>query len=339
MTHVQTGIASYPGSKSWLIPILDALLPTTASTLWSPFFGSGKCELSLAQLRPSLQVKGGDIDPLVCHYVRTFLQKPDELQSALTVLRGVKLTKDDHLCLRRRLRCTMPCKLTTWDAALYALMLHFSWNGQEKNYTRRTDRPAFPQRRCSNPPPNVTIEQIDALELLRHLQPHEGTFVYLDPPYPRAGPRRYVHGGSQAWHVEFAEQLKEYPVPYILSLPDTPSVRASYRDNILLEVHQGELLILGPAGQWRGVQHLPYLHLNGPQPFRFDLPTLPGPHQGRRAGQAQGSEGQGSPFELCAPQADAEVTVRGQQGQAIGAAHAAEAGQGQAGAVGSAGRN
>ena len=129
-------------------------------------------------------------------------------------------------------------------------MLHVPWNGQEKNYTRRTDRPTFPRRTCSNPPPNVTIEQMDTLELLRHLRPCEGTYLYLDPPYPRAGPRRYVYGGSNAWHIELAQQIRNCRVPYILSLPDTRLMRALYQDNIFLEVHPGELLILGPAGQW-----------------------------------------------------------------------------------------
>lgn len=246
MTRVQTGIASYPGSKGWLVPILDQLLPATATTLYSPFFGSGKCELALARLRPSLQIKGGDIDPLVCHYARTFLQRPDELRSALADLRGAKLSKEEHCTLRGALRAAEPGSLTARDAALYALLLHFSWNGQEKNYTRRTDRPAFPLRTCSSPPPDATIEQIDALELLRHLQPREGLFLYLDPPYPGAGPRRYVYGESKAWHVELAQQLRTCRVPYALSLPDTLFVRTLYQDHALSEVHPGELLIVGP---------------------------------------------------------------------------------------------
>ena len=156
MPRVQTGIASYPGSKSWLTPILDTMLPATGTILWNPFFDSDKYELSLAQLRPSLQVKDSDIDLLVCHYMRTFLQQPHDLWSALTDLRGVRLTKDEHRYVRHRLRSAVLGKLTTQDAAMYALLLHFSWNGQEKNYTRRTDRPTFPRRACSKPPPNVT---------------------------------------------------------------------------------------------------------------------------------------------------------------------------------------
>ena len=179
-----------------------------------------------------------------------YLQRPEKLQHALAALRGATLTEAEHRHLRHVLRMKSAGRLTVPDAASYALLLHFAWNGQEKNYTRREDRPVFPRRRCSTPPPNVSVRQTDAFELLHQLKRRRRAFLYLDPPYPVAGPKRYVYGGSLPWHEELARKLRRCKIPFILSLPDTTFVRELYQGCVHLVVRPGELLVLGPRGRW-----------------------------------------------------------------------------------------
>ena len=239
---MRVGLVKYMGSKRWLRETLVALLPSDCTTLVSPFFGGGACEYHCAA--QGLRVEGWDLDPLVAKYHCALACHPAAVQKQMLALQGKSLDRAQYSTLLAHLRRNP--RATAKRAALFALLLHHSWNGELGRFTR--DGP-FPRRLLSQPLPAVTVRHGDSMAILESFRgaTQPGVCLYLDPPYPKVGERRYYCGGSAEMHARLHSILSECQTPWILSLPDTAAVRAQWASFRFLEPRRGELLILGPG--------------------------------------------------------------------------------------------
>ena len=237
---MRSGLVKYMGSKTWLRETLVALLPSDCTTLVSPFFGGGACEYHCAA--QGLRVKGWDLDPLVANYHIALARQPAAVQSEMLALQGKTLDRTQYCALLASLR--RKPRATARNAALFALLLHHSWNGELGRFTR--DGP-FPRRLLSQPLPRLEVQHGDSMDVLESFRGarQPGVCLYLDPPYPKIGERRYFCGGNTEMHERLHSILSECQTPWYPSLPDTAEVRSKWASFRLLEPRRGELLIFG----------------------------------------------------------------------------------------------
>jgi site-specific DNA-adenine methylase len=235
----------YHGSKTWLAPLIDRLLPEV-STLVSPFFGSGKVELRLLR-RPGLRIKGSDAwQPLVKLYAAA-LTRPGELAARLR--ESQTLTREQY---RELLRTEFEDEVD--EGARVFRVLYHSFNGWWGKYVLR---PKPPHTRSSSLWPLLeSADYRERLEVTRRdvfdvLADPRGDVLYLDPPYLKPEVHYPCADHSVGFHRRLADALKACPVPFALSLNDVPEAKELYSWCRVLEPKAGELLFLWPPDWWR----------------------------------------------------------------------------------------
>ncbi|MCB2413670.1 DNA adenine methylase [Demequina sp. TTPB684] len=89
---------------------------------------------------------------------------------------------------------------------------------------------------------NVTLETLDAVELIDRYAPHRGVLIYADPPYLASSrnSRGYRNEmGSEAEHTRLAEQLCAAKASVVLSGYRSPLYDRLYRDWDRVEIPSG----------------------------------------------------------------------------------------------------
>ena len=207
----------YFGSKGWLKQRLDELIPVDTKVLVSPFLGSGKAELFLANKRPDLTVLGSDsFGPLV-----NFHQKLQDgsLVHSLKKWEGASLDKEVYLDMLPKIE----------DAATFFMVSRHNFHGVFGSYSKAeklTKRTITAIAKLQTP--NFTVEQRDALDAIRNAPPE--AIIFADPPYLfRHRVRYYAHSnGDLEFQKVLADALKESGLPFILCTNDEPEVLKLY---------------------------------------------------------------------------------------------------------------
>lgn len=71
-------------------------------------------------------------------------------------------------------------------------------------------------------------DAIDFMEKEVKSGSHKPIFVYIDPPYYKAGPSLYRHFYTNEDHRQLAKYIKDKRFPWLLSYDDTQEIRDLY---------------------------------------------------------------------------------------------------------------
>lgn len=226
----------WAGSKRRLVPELVKRTPPEYGTYYEPFAGSACLYLALKPERAIL----GDINPWLIGTYRTIRSRPNKIYKLLTQLRSTPETY-------YRTRATDPHSLDANARAVRFLYLNrHAFNGVYRenrngdfNVPLGSKIPALPTLRefrsfCIALRP-AELRVGDFQECVRDAA--EGDFVYLDPPYTKAGARDRGEYGSLAFKrddiqrlIECVKNLSDGGVKVLLSFFDSPTLRRELRD-------------------------------------------------------------------------------------------------------------
>lgn len=186
-------ILRWSGSKAKQIPTLAALAPKGFTGYVEPFAGSASL---FFKLRPSRAVLG-DINPEVIDVYRAIQADPEELAD---VLGSIPATKDAYYSLRA---LDVTSLTLTQRAARMIFLMKACFNGVYRTNRRGQFNVPLGSRLYATP---SREELIEASQLLRGVALVAGDFettlaltqpgdwIYLDPPYRRAGRYRGEYG-------------------------------------------------------------------------------------------------------------------------------------------------
>lgn len=220
----------YPGGKQRAIKSILSCIPSTETSLCSPFFGGGSIELACT---PKMKVFGSDIFPSLVDFWQVILENPEQL--ANTVQRYYPLSRTKFYNLQK-IYISLESKMER--AAAFFVLNRSSFSGVTLSGGMSPGHPRFNEaaieRLRAFKASNLEIECTD----FRNMIPkHDNDFLYLDPPYMN-GQALYGHKGDT--HKDFDHQsLAELLLKrdrWIMSYNDCETIRKTYKDNPILSV-------------------------------------------------------------------------------------------------------
>ena len=214
----------YVGSKYWLRERMEAMVPADTEVLIAPFFGSGNVEYHIARCRPQIEVQGSDLFGPVVNFHKHI---PVE---GLRAFVGVHMEKDT---LKRMAKDISQADEYT-SAVWVFVLLYYSYFGKFETFTRRealTDRKVNQLKQMELP--NVQVRQEDCFRVLSNLPTNRKICLFLDPPYitPHKHCKYYRgerHTDLLEFHQRLAKVIREIGVPFVLTINDSPEIRALY---------------------------------------------------------------------------------------------------------------
>ena len=219
---------AYFGGKTTLAPRIAELLPKHDHYV-EPFAGSLAVLLAKA---PTTWETVNDLDDLLVNFWRVLRDRPEDLAHAAMLtpharseyalacgdLHGI----EDDLERARltwvritqgRKNTTRPGAASHWRYKQKAVG-DTSWPDRLDAFVKRMEAAALRMK-------NVSIENRDAIEMIREYGRHEGTCLYVDPPYvgaSRVALSQYRHeAAGNDFHVRLAAALGECKGSVILS--------------------------------------------------------------------------------------------------------------------------
>lgn len=212
---------SYFGGKTTLAPEIAALLPEHEHYV-EPFAGS--LAVLLAK-KPSRQETVNDLDGNIVAFWRVLRDRPDELARAAAL---TPHAREELLAARDPERATDDLERArrVWVAITQSRGLSLDktgWKYGQASRFGRLDLDTFVARipSAARRLRTVSLENRDALDLIRDYGSHSNVCLYLDPPYlgsTRGDKTRYgveLLGDDQ--HIAFAELLSGCRASVVLS--------------------------------------------------------------------------------------------------------------------------
>ena len=200
------------------------MIPAETDLLISPFFGSGQVEYYVAKTRPEIEVRGSDLFRPVANFHKCL---PVE---GLQAYVGADVDRETYKQMVSKIE-----KVDDLTSAIWAyVILYSSFNGKFGSFVKRSPITQKGVDLLKNLAlPNIHVQQQDCFEVLKNLPTGRKICLYLDPPYViKYKHDRYYRGEKQGdifgFHQKLAQAVRDASVPFILSINDSPEIRALY---------------------------------------------------------------------------------------------------------------
>lgn len=246
----------YPGAKSKLADYIIRLLQQerlTGCTFYEPFAGS--CALSIRLLEEGVIKKAviNEKDPLIYSFWESVFCYTDEL---------IQLIQDTQIDLqtwykiaeyRQSKNLFGKTIVEKGFAGLFLNRTNFSGilnanplggKSQTSQYTIdcRFKKEAIIQsiRAISAFSNKIEVHADDAIKFMRRElkgKHRNKFFVYLDPPYYKAGPELYRYHYTKADHIALSNFIKTKTFAWLMSYDNVPEIRELYENSTFINLH------------------------------------------------------------------------------------------------------
>ena len=246
----------YPGAKSKLYEYVRDLLGQENlhnCTFIEPFAGS--CALSLKLL------ENGDIghaivnerDPLIYSFWVSVFEHTDEL---IDLIENTPITLDQwyhYADYRKPENLFGKTIVEKGFAGLFLNRTNFSGilnanplggKAQSSQYTIdcrfNREKLTTSVRQLSLFADKITVCNQDALDFMKHRLKNRkpnSFFVYIDPPYYKAGPELYRYYYTYDDHRALANYIKPKAFPWLISYDDAPEIHELYETSTFVDLH------------------------------------------------------------------------------------------------------
>lgn len=237
----------YPGAKSKLFKYIKTLIAKNelnGCTFYEPFAGSATLSWQLLDEGLISQAVINEKDPLLYHFWKSVFFHTDEL---VNLIKKTDINIDTwNECVRYKEDAYLSNKETyqIGFAGLFLNRTNFSGilkagpiGGKAQTSKYKLDC-RFNKERIIQSILDIAAyknrvgvfneDAIDFMEKEVKSGSHKPIFVYIDPPYYKAGPSLYRHFYTNEDHRQLAKYIKDKRFPWLLSYDDTQEIRDLY---------------------------------------------------------------------------------------------------------------
>lgn len=237
----------YPGAKSKLFKYIKTLIAKNelnGCTFYEPFAGSATLSWQLLDEGLISQAVINEKDPLLYHFWKSVFFHTDEL---VNLIKKTDINIDTwNECVRYKEDAYLSNKETyqIGFAGLFLNRTNFSGilkagpiGGKAQTSKYKLDC-RFNKERIIQSILDIAAyknrvgvfneDVIDFMEKEVKSGSHKPIFVYIDPPYYKAGPSLYRHFYTNEDHRQLAKYIKDKRFPWLLSYDDTQEIRDLY---------------------------------------------------------------------------------------------------------------
>lgn len=246
----------YPGAKSKLYEYVRDLLAQENlrnCTFIEPFAGSCALSLKLLENRDIGHAVVNERDPLIYSFWVSVFQHTDEL---LELIENTPITlnewhryseyrNSENLFGKTVVEKGFACLFlnrTNFSGILNANPLGGKAQTSQYKIDCRFNRESLMTsvQQLSQFADRITVCNHDALDFmkrrLKNRRPNS-FFVYIDPPYYKAGPELYRYYYSHADHEALANYIKPKAFPWLISYDDAPEIHQLYETSTFVNLH------------------------------------------------------------------------------------------------------
>ncbi len=246
----------YPGAKSKLFDYVKKLLQQenlVGCTFYEPFAGS--CALSLRLLEDGIIDRAivNEKDPLIYYFWQSVFFSTDELINLIQET-PINLDTWEELSAYRKTEnlfgkttvekgfAGLFLNRTNFSGILNANPLGGKQQSSQYKIDCRFNKAAIIKsiEELSKYANSIEIYNEDALSFMQNClryRRRNSFFVYIDPPYYKAGPELYRYYYKKQDHEVLAKYLKNKTFAWLLSYDDVPEIRDLYEKNSLINLY------------------------------------------------------------------------------------------------------
>ena len=246
----------YPGAKSKLYDYVKSLLEQEdliGCTFYEPFAGSSALSLKLLENGLIKNAVLNERDPLIYNFWRAVFNHTDEL---LTLIDNTEISLEQWHRLSAYRDTSSHFGKTTAEIGFAGLFLNrtnfsgilnanpIGGKNQSSEYLIdcRFNKDAIKKSilDISAFRDNITVQGDDAILFMQsnlHYKRHNSFFVYIDPPYYKAGPQLYRYYYTHNDHLNLARYIKPKTFSWLMSYDDDPEIRKMYNSNKFVNLY------------------------------------------------------------------------------------------------------
>jgi DNA adenine methylase len=233
----------YPGGKWRIAPFFEQLIRLNelgARRYIEPYAGGASLALSLLFGNQVSEVHLNDLDPAINAFWSAVLNNNGELRD---LIRATPVTPEEWARQKRIYAKGHSAGALAFGFATFFLnrtnhsgILNGGMIGGKDQtgiwkVDARFNKPELLRRieRIGSYKNRIHLSCLDAVQFLADLKPSRDSFVYLDPPYYRAGSELYLNAYSLEDHAEVRKSVRRLRAPWVVSYDDVPEIRRLYR--------------------------------------------------------------------------------------------------------------
>lgn len=261
----------YPGGKSKLYPIVDAVIEAsglTGCTYAEAYCGGAGLAVKLLLRGRVSRIVLNDVDPAVYSMWDAIVNHADELCAFLA---DVPLSIDEWRSMKDIFESAAEPSLELGKAAIYLNRTNrsgilrggpiggMSQSGKYRLDVRFNRDGLFEKvKAIASHADDIELHNEDAVDFIDgELAAREGLFANFDPPYVVKGPGLYENHYTDEDHRSVAAKIASCDFPWVVTYDDSPLVRGLYEDFDQYALSVGysaasvrvgsEILIAGPG--------------------------------------------------------------------------------------------
>ena len=238
----------YAGGKSLAVGHVIEAIPDGVTHLVSPFFGGGSVEIACAQ-ELGMSVRGYDVFDILTTYWKVQLQQPRKLADRLSQWLPNATTYDEVKArLKRHWRGEESIQDKVELAAHYWFNHNLSYGPGFLGWMSKIYQDATRAARLIDKVRNFRAPglKVEHGSFERVIPKHQGSFLYLDPPYYLDSDSRMFRGiypqrnfpihHQNFDHAKLRSLLQNHSGGFVLSYNDCTTIREWYSDCDIREV-------------------------------------------------------------------------------------------------------
>lgn len=233
----------YPGGKwrfSAFFERIVSLNRLSGCDYFEPYAGGASLALSLLFANYVAEIHLNDLDPAVHAFWKAVLTRNKDLRDLID---ATEVTPDEWVNQKDIYKKGRAAGMLALGFAMFFLnrtnhsgILNGGMIGgraQEGAWKvdARFNKPELLRRikRIGSYKNRIHLTQLDAIDFLNQRKPSRDSFVYLDPPYYRAGARLYLNSYGPGDHAEVRKSVRELTASWVVSYDDVPAIRRLYK--------------------------------------------------------------------------------------------------------------
>ncbi len=247
---MDTSLLRFPGSKRRFCEYVRQFAianQCTCGTIIEPYSGSASVSIALLTDNTCLSALISEIDPLIYSFWKAVFSYNDSFAKLVS---ATTPTIDTWSECRRWLNLKKPpsSREELIDAAFAYLVLNrtcysgiitsgpiggkLQTSAYKINCRFNSHQLALRIRQLKNLASRVSVQHADALDLISSglCRYDSKTFLYVDPPYFKQGPKLYRYSYAEEDHQRLRNLLLNMDTPWLLSYDDAPQIRDLYKD-------------------------------------------------------------------------------------------------------------
>lgn len=246
----------YPGAKSKLYDYVEALLAQenmTGCTFYEPFAGSSALSLKLLENNKISHSVINERDPLIYNFWRAVFNHTEELLELIDETTISVETWNEMAQYRDSANHFGRTVAEIGFAGLFLNRTSFSGILKANPLGGKNQQSAYPIdcrfnkesikesiSQLSEYKDSISIFGQDALLFMKNelrYKRYKASFVYIDPPYYKAGPQLYRYYYTHEDHLALSKYIKSKAYPWLISYDDTPEIRKMYDKKTFVDLY------------------------------------------------------------------------------------------------------